>query len=251
MEATAVSMQEIRGDVSRLDSNQETQKKYLIKELVRVEEIAQSAMAKSQGVQEQVDSMREQTRMISESMTLMHRHSEELTRGLTDVLQKFNDLHFEMPNKFDDWLTVRLGQAGGGASTISGEDLQGHRNDQLQIPSAPPLMILKDSAAPTQNGNGKQCQTDPPTEGMATLPPVKTASPPPHSSSSPSRPSSTEVYRTYLVPQSSQDDLLSELEPKSEIGGVEGNDLGIYSAEVVPSGNESAGGAVLVGDLQS
>ena len=47
--ATTVTMQEMRGDLARLDSNQETQKKYILKQLVDVEELAKTAIEKTTG----------------------------------------------------------------------------------------------------------------------------------------------------------------------------------------------------------
>jgi hypothetical protein len=186
-DATAVTLQGFRGDIARIDSNQEVQRKYLLRELVRVEEVAQGAMEKSKGVQEQVDSVRQQTHAMAESMTAMHKHSEELTRGLQEMMSGFRDLRFDMPNKFDDWLKVRLGQVGG---TISGEQSRLRWNMDPPIPLVPPIIYTDAPSVPTEpvpipSTSGSNPQPDGPTN------------PSDHTSSS-SRPSSTELYRAYL-----------------------------------------------------
>jgi len=135
VKATATSLQDIRGDVTRMDSNNEVQKKYFIKELVKVEEVARSGVEQSKGLQEQLDSMRQQTRVMTESLTSQHKHSEELTKAPTKMMQGMKELHFDMPGHFDDWLKMQLDQAEGGPSTISGEDLRRQTELHLRIPS--------------------------------------------------------------------------------------------------------------------
>jgi hypothetical protein len=226
--ATSTTLQELRGEVSRIESNQEIQKKYLIKELVRVEEVAKSAMDHSEGVQKQVDSVRQQTKAMTDSMQAMHRHSDELTNGLKEMMNEFRELRFEMPGKFDDWLKVRLGQAEGRIPTISGEDLRRQSNAQPQIPSVPPLILPNLSLVPpVQAAEPTPTGTHSGPDG-STIPPIPNSSPSRNTSSSPPRPSSTELYRTYLNNQSSQDEL-SELERKAEVEGS-GNDVEMPSA---------------------
>ena len=199
-EATAVSMQEMRGELMQLSAGQEAQKKYFVKELVRVEQIAESAVEKMTGLQEQVDSVRQQTRDMHDSLAAMHKHSEELTSGLKYVMQGFRDLHFDLPTKMDDWLQVRLGHEGGRPSTIPGEDLQRQGNTGRQFPSAPPpIAPLPVTRIPEQQTAEPTTESD--TDGGK------------HSS----RLSSTELFTTYMNPQSSQDNLLLELE-RGQVG---------------------------------
>jgi hypothetical protein len=241
--ATAVTVQELRGDIARIDSNQDVQRKYLLKELVRVEEVAQGAMEKSKGVQEQVDSVRQQTHAMAESMTAMHKHSEELTRGLQEMMSGFRDLRFDMPNKFDDWLKVRLGQVGG---TISGEQSRLRWNMDPPIPLVPPIIYTDAPSVPTEpvpipSTSGSNPQPDGPTN------------PSDHTSSS-SRPSSTELYRAYLHHQSSQDELVVEMDRQNvgegteEIENGEGGNVDMMNVEAGWNIEGSSGMAVVQGD---
>src|SRR5258705_8004022 len=107
VDATRVTLQEVRGDIAHLDSNQATQKKYILKQLVDVEELAKTALEKTAGVQEQVDSVRQQTRDMHQSLTSMHHHLELLTTGLQQAIEWMRDLHFEMPTKFYDWFKIQ------------------------------------------------------------------------------------------------------------------------------------------------
>jgi len=141
VDATATSLEHIRRDVACLDSNQETQKKQMVKELIQVEGVAQDSLDRSKGLQDQVDSVRQQTQVMTKSMTLMHKHSEELILSLKEIVHGICDLTFNMLGHFDDWLKIHLGQAGTGTSTVSGEDLQRQWNINLRIPSTPPLIL--------------------------------------------------------------------------------------------------------------
>jgi hypothetical protein len=55
--ATAVRMEEIRTDIGRVDSNQETNAKFLRQQLERVEGVANAALDRTTGLQEQVNSV--------------------------------------------------------------------------------------------------------------------------------------------------------------------------------------------------
>jgi len=198
LEATAAGMQDVRGELQRLESNHDTQKKYFVAEIGRVEGIAESAKETATGVQDQLSSVRQQTHDMHNSLTAMQRHSEQLTKGLQDVMVGFREMNFDMPTKFDNWLKVRLGHEGGLPSTISGEDLRRQWNSNQPFPPPPPQ--IEPLPAPTQparipHDNSADQTTESDADGAA------------HSS----RPSSTELYRAYLNPQSSQDSLLQDI----------------------------------------
>src|SRR5258705_1087023 len=180
VDATRVTLQEVRGEMARLDSNQDTQKKYILKQLVEVEELAKTALEKTAGVQEQVDSVRQQTRDMHQSLTSMHRHSELLTTGLHQAIDRMRDLHFEMPTQFDDWLKIRLGSEGAYPSTVAGDALQLQHHFNIPIPAAPPI---------------------PPLPSTQSLPPPMEAASAPHDnsqSSSGSRTSSVDLYQQFM-----------------------------------------------------
>lgn len=192
-EKTVVEMQEVRGQLDRLGASQDTQIKYLVKEIGRVEGIAESAKDVATGVQDQVSSVRQQTTDMHNSLTAMQRHSEQLTKGLQDMMLGFREMKFDMPTKFDNWLKIRLGHEGGHPSTISGEDLQREWNaHHPPIPAPPPIPPLDAARIPGEHAAGPHSESD--REGATRS----------------SRPSSTELYTTYLNPQSSQDNLLSQ-----------------------------------------
>ena len=209
-------MQEIRGEVSRVVSDQDVQKKYLLKEISRVEGIAQSALENSSGVQQQVDSMAQQTRDIHDSLTAMNRHSTELTSSLKSMMEGFKNLNFELPNKFDSWLKVRIGNEGPFPSTISGEALR--MPPTHPIPLTPPLILanVPTPPAPATNVLGQsRSEVDAEGETSSTRP----ASP------ATSRPSSASLYQQYLNNHSSQEDLVADMGATSEDAtkvGVEG-----------------------------
>ena len=138
LEATAAGMQDVRGELQRLESNHDTQKKYFVAEIGRVEGIAESVKETATGVQDQLSSVRQQTLDMHNSLTAMQRHSEQLTKGLQDVMVGFREMNFDMPTKFDNWLKVRLGHEGGLPSTISGEDLRRQWNSNQPFPPPPP-----------------------------------------------------------------------------------------------------------------
>lgn len=190
---TASGMQEVLGEVVRLAASQDTQRKYFVKEMLRVEGIAESAKEMAAGVQDQVSSVRQQTFDMHNSLTAMQRHSEQLTSGLRDIMVGFREMNFDMPTKFDNWLRVRLGNEGGLPSTISGEDLQKQSNNHPPLPAPPPSIAPLESATiPDQQSVDPNTESD--QDGAK------------HSSSQ----SSTELYNVYLHSQTSQDNLMSQ-----------------------------------------
>ncbi len=217
VDATRVTLQEVRGDIARLDSNQATQKKYILKQLVDVEELAKTALEKTAGVQEQVDSVRQQTRDMHQSLTSMHRHSELLTTGLQQAIERMRDLHFEMPTQFDDWLKIRLGSDGGYPSTVATDALEIQHQFNIPIPAAPPI---------------------PPLPSTQSVPrPVDAASAPDDNSqsSSGSRTSSVDLYRQFMHGSSQE-------EPSDLEGPTTGQSCG---------GEGTSRGDVEIGDQES
>lgn len=224
VEATSVTMQEMRGDVSRLDSNQQTQKKFFEQQLHRVEGLAQSAIDNTTGLQNQVESVRQQTKDMHISLQSMNRRADLLTTGLAEMLQGFRDLKFEMPNHFDDWLKIRIGHEGGIPSTISGEDL---RKPWTVNPSFPSVTSL-----PPQLGSSQNVAAT----ATTTVPTISEAPDGDDHSSPPStRPSSAELFKQYLNhPSSSQDNLIVVM--NSSQGGEE---HGGQSSDELPPPQES------------
>jgi len=149
-DVTAARLEDLQGDVARLDSNHNLQKKFMQKELARVEEVAQDAKEKANGVQDQVDYMWQQTEAMTKNMMAMHKHLEELTNVIGEMMQGFRNLCFDMPAQFEDWFKLKLGGAGSENSTISGEDFRWQWGNHPQIPSFPQLTLPNNSLANNQ-----------------------------------------------------------------------------------------------------
>src|SRR5258708_1963793 len=107
-----------------------------------MEEMGKRALEKTGGVQEEVDRVWGQTRDMHQSLTSMHRHSELLTMGLHQAIERMRDLHFEMPTQFDNWLKIRLGSEGAYPSTVAGDAVQLQHHFHIPIPAAPPIPPL-------------------------------------------------------------------------------------------------------------
>jgi len=225
VEATAVSMQEMRGDVSRLDSNSETQKKFFDQQLQQVEGLAQSALDNTTGLQHQVDSVRQQTRDLHDSLKSMHRHTDIVTTGFTDMMRGFHNMTFDMPNMFDEWWRIRQGNEGGNPATISGEDMRKQWNFNHSFPSVPPLPQLLELV---QNV-GPSSSTAGPTEPEPQSDGDDKRSPPS------SRPSSAELFKQYVNhPSSSQENLIVVM------NGTQGEEEhGEQSSNELPPAQES------------
>jgi len=153
-------------------------------------------------------------------MTAMHKHSEELTNALEEMMQGFRNLCFDMPAQFEDWLKLRLGGTGSENSTISGEDFRWQWGNHPQIPSFPQLTLHNNSLA---NNQQQSVNTRGAVTVRTSIPPAPPSASPPCHMSSPTHPSSTELYCMYLNHQSSQDDLLVEL-GQNGAGGTEENE---------------------------
>jgi len=239
-DATAARLEDLQGDVARLDSNHDLQKKFMQKELARVEEVAQDAKEKANGVQDQVDCVWQQTEAMTKNMTAMHKHSEELMNALGEMMQGFRNLRFDMPAQFEDWFKLKLGGAGSENSTISGEDFRQQWGNHPQIPSFPQLTLPNNSLA---NNQQQSVNTRGAVAVGTSIPPAPPSPSPPCHTSSPTRPSSTELYRTYLNHQSSQDDLLVEL-GRNGAGRTEGNEALLHpnTEAVAWGGGETSSG---------
>src|SRR5258708_19535591 len=72
VDATRVTLQEVRGEMARLDSNQDTQKKYILKQLVEVDELAKTALEKTAAVHEPLHTIRHQTPPIHPPLPSLH-----------------------------------------------------------------------------------------------------------------------------------------------------------------------------------
>jgi hypothetical protein len=189
-QATSVSLQDVRGDILRVGSNQDTQRKHYERSLARVEEVAQSALERTSGLQDQIDSVRQQTRDMHQTLGAIHNHSNTLTDGLKEMMQEFKELRFELPNKFDNWLTVRLG---GMTSTISGEDLQQSQwRPTVPITNVPPGVT---------GGSSSQ--------GVAGVE-TEDANPKPSSQASLTQESANALYKQF-VHGSSEEELVTEM----------------------------------------
>jgi hypothetical protein len=92
---------QIRQDIGRLKEDQETATKFLADKILVVE----------QGLQSQVDSVREQTREISSAMK--------------QVVDRVGNLPTELRNVMDTWGTIRFGALRGTPTTVSGKDMHG------------------------------------------------------------------------------------------------------------------------------
>ena len=140
-DAAALRFGEIQQDINRLESNSETQRKYIGQELERVKLRTQTAVDHAQ---QQIDSLRQQTTDMHSSLTAIHHQSQTLTDGLKTMMNSFSNLRFDLLNAFNDWMRVRMGEAGTG--TVSGSDLrQGPWSltaEQKHIPLLPPLLPL-------------------------------------------------------------------------------------------------------------
>src|SRR5258705_1750020 len=227
VDATRVTLQEVRGDIARLDSNQATQKKYILKQLVDVEELAKTALEKTAGVQEQVNSVCQQTRDMHQSLTSMHRHSELVTTGLQQAIERMRDLHFEMPTEFDDWLKIWLGSDGGYPSTVATDALEIQHQFNIPIPAAPPI---------------------PPLPSTQSVPrPVDAASAPDDNSqsSSGSRTSSVDLYRQFMHGSSQEEPSDLEAPTTGQSCGGEGTsrwdvEIGDQESAAPPSSLQDA-----------
>jgi hypothetical protein len=208
-------MEEIRTDVGRVDSNQETQAKFFKQQLERVEGVANAALDRTTGLQEQVNSVRQQTHDLHESLSGMNRHQEALTTGLTGTMERLQGFQFQIPTLFDDWLKV---QTGGYPLTINSRQVE-HPWIAPHVPPAPALNLgpIQDSI-PSQAGAGPAGHE---TEQGT--------------SSSSSGPSAGTLFRQYMV--SSQENLPlqsrtdGEDDPSSGDAGMEATVVDLVDAE--------------------
>ena len=129
---TSLRYGEITQQISRLDSNAETQKKWVGQRLELVEEHARTADERMSGFQSQIDSVRQQTQDLHQSLLAVHDHSQQLTSGLSTVIDKFKNLRFDLPAILDDW------------SRMNNENREGRvvTTDQLHIPGMPHVPSL-------------------------------------------------------------------------------------------------------------
>jgi hypothetical protein len=174
MDASAMAMQEVRQDILQLDSNADTQKKVFSQKLEEVQQKAQIAEEKADGTQKQIESVRQQTKDMHKSLLAMQTHSEKLTTGLENVMDRFEQLHFDLPNALDDWIRVRLKREGAGPSTVSGKELHRRRwasnGQRLRIPPVPPLHF----SVPMSQSSAED--TNPPSVTPPPLPPSQSQS---------------------------------------------------------------------------
>jgi chromosome segregation ATPase len=131
-DVTSLRYGEITQQISRLDSNAETQKKWVGQRLELVEEHARTADERMSGFQSQIDSVRQQTQDLHQSLLAVHDHSQQLTSGLSTVIDKFKNLCFDLPAILDDW------------SRMNNENREGRvvTTDQLHIPGMPHVPSL-------------------------------------------------------------------------------------------------------------
>ena len=142
-DATTITIQELRQDIDRIDSNLETQKKFFGQQLARVGDQAQSALDLTGGLQEQMDGVRQQASEMHKSLGAIHEHSCELTKGLGKMMEKFERLSFDLPNILDHWMNIRETAP----TTVTGAQLhQGAVQFKLPpLPSIPELVQLLQS----------------------------------------------------------------------------------------------------------
>jgi hypothetical protein len=164
-DATAKAMQEVRQDITRLDSNAETQKKYFGQKLELVRTQAESAAEKAEAAQQQIDSVREQTQHMRDTLVAIHVHSEKLTTGLGNVMDRFERLHFDLPNVLDDWMRLRLGHESG-RPTVSGAELHtapwSSNGERIFVPPNPPLHPSTSQPCPPADDSKPSSSTPPP-----------------------------------------------------------------------------------------
>ena len=197
-QVTGVRFRELQQDVERLDSNNETQKKFMAQELVRIEEHTHSAVDRTQS---QIDSLRQQTTDMHTSLSSIHHHSETLTNGLKTMMESFRDLRFDLPNAFDDWIKVREGR---GTGTVSGAELQpwnSRRHTPLpSLPNLPPLVVSPPPPSPNA-----AFQSDAPDSNTASTETAPRSSAP-NSATTPDSPN--EPYQGFMHLQEQSDAML-------------------------------------------
>ena len=210
-EASAIRFGKMQQDIDRLQSNSETQRKYI----GQVELRMQSAVDQAQ---QQIDSLRQQTSDMHTSLGAIHQHLEVLTEGLKTMINRFSNLQFDLSNTFDNWMRVRMAQEGAGSGTVSGADLhQGAWSStagQTPIPSVPSLMPLhRTPSAPSP------VTPSAPTTGPSSEPSLR----PP--SRSPTH-SPTDLYQQFMVKQKSD----AILDLRKDLDGDEGGDMDVDGA---------------------
>jgi hypothetical protein len=252
-EVTAVRFREIQQDVERLDSNSETQKKFMAQELLRIEGQTQSAVDRTQS---QIDSLRQQTTDMHTSLSSIHHHSETLTDGLKTMMESFQDLRFDLPNAFDNWMKVREGRVTG---TVTGSELQPwNARRHTPLPNLPPLVVT-----PPPPPTSVAFQQEAPTSNTAVTESL-THSVAPNSATAPDSPN--DPYQAFIQPDlQGQSDAMLDLQANLDHGdeqrmdvGPEGMELGVSSG-TAPSvlsasegsqfGNEEEGNANTVDDV--
>lgn len=96
--ANHVQMDELKQEVNRLDSNAQSQKRFFGQQISVVEERSQSAFDRTNALQQQVDELHQQLSDMHKSLSAMHSHSTELNKGLGMVMEKFQQLSFDLPH---------------------------------------------------------------------------------------------------------------------------------------------------------
>ena len=218
-DASAIRFGELQQDINRLESNSETQRKYIGQELHRVELQTQSAVDQAQ---QQIDSLRQQTADMHTSLGAMNHHSETLTEGLKKMMTSFSNLRFDLPNTFDNWMRVRTEQQLAGGETVSSSDLcQGGWSSsagQMPIPYAPTVLPLH--RAPSSSS----------------APDASCSQPSLHPPSRSSTDSPTDLYHQFMVNQESEAmmDLQKDLDQDGK-SGDKGMDMDVDGEQRVGS----------------
>jgi hypothetical protein len=159
----AARLEEVRQDIDRVESNVQTHRQYFSQEIVRLEE---RSLERSELLQQQVNSVREQTQSISDSGAALQRNAQELTESLRTITSNFQNMHFDIPNILDDWLRLRTGEK---RDTVSGEQL--HTRWGGNQATLPPLLpyphfpLLQPHPAPPpqpDNSDGVNSSSDAP-----------------------------------------------------------------------------------------
>ena len=129
-------MHELQQDVDRVDGNAQTHRKYFAQEISRIETQVSEA---SSNQQQQLDDLRHQTQTIHDSFAVMQRHTHELTDGLRMMMERFQNIQFDIPNALDDWLRLWTNDQ---AETVTSEELHNNTRGLRQYHPFPPLPPL-------------------------------------------------------------------------------------------------------------
>ena len=128
-EETFERLTEVEQDVDRVASDGRIQGEFLTQNLAKVQGQAQAAYRQGEATQAQLDSMRQQTEAITETMRSFDENSRRMNDFMGGLMTRLERIRFDIGNSIDTWGSIRFGSIPGAPSTVQANELH-----QAQLP---------------------------------------------------------------------------------------------------------------------